>query len=608
MRNETMLPRVEPRTWSAAPGRLRLILWFALATALVQVSLWIVARYVVRRAVVFDLQVIWMAPVANLVVFGAAGLVLLGLGRWAPRLRGPAVWIGTFLGLACYTILLMVPRVHQLALLALAAGVGLQAGRWLSRRLGAMRRLVHATLLPLGFLALLAAAAVNGRMLLHERRVLARTAGNPGGAPNVLLVIWDTVRSASLSLYGYERDTTPFLDAFAARSTVFDRAFATASWTLPSHGSLFTGHYPYDLTAGWKVPLDGRYPVLAEALAAEGYTTGGFVANRVFGSHEYGLARGFDHYEARPLSIGRVLTSSSIIELLYDGHRRWIDPHQVLHARSASQLTGRFWRWRDRLGDRPYFAFLNYFDAHEPYTPPPPYDKQFGDPRVRKVITDRRPTEAELADVRDAYDGAIRYLDEQLRGLIAELERRGELENTLIILTSDHGEHVGEYGLMDHGISLYSPLLHVPLLLSWPGRVPQGLRTGHAVSLRDLPRTVVDLLGSSERAEFPGRSLARTWSDSATDEQSDTILAQLPFARGQPDWYPLAAGDMRSVLLWPLQLIVNDGNGREEVFDLARDPMGLHDLSTELPRADVERLRAALAAYPARTRVEVEAH
>ncbi|HEX6309674.1 MAG TPA: sulfatase [Longimicrobiales bacterium] len=579
-------------------GAIRLIVWFAVVTGVGQLLVWLFARYVAHRAVVLDPQIVWSAPLANLVVFGVAAALLVALGRRVPALGSRRVLVGVLVALSCYTILLMVPRIHALALLALAAGIGLQLGPRLAARPRLLHRLTRATLVPILALILAGTALVNAGSLLRDRRVDGPAAGD---RPNVLLIILDTVRAASLGLYGHERPTSPFLDEFASRAVVFDRAFSTAPWTLAAHGSFFTGYYPFDLTAGWDVPLDDRYPTLAEELAASGYTTGGFNANHIFGPAEYGLARGFHHYEARPLSIGRVLTASSVLERLYHVYNRVFDANLALHRRTAGEVTARFWRWRETTGSGPWFAFLNFFDAHEPYTPPAPYDRMFGTPRVRRVIFERRPTESDFRDVRDAYDGAIAYMDDQLRRLITELERRGELDRTLIIIASDHGEHLGEHGLLDHGNSLYAPLLHVPLVMSLPGGVAGGSRVSRAVTLRDLPNTVFDIVGIQPRTPFPGESLTRFWPE--PDSAPDTLLAQVPFAPGQPEWYPLARGDIRSVVLWPLQLIV-DGSGAEEVFHLERDPTGLYDIADRLPARELDRLRAALAAYPERARLE----
>jgi arylsulfatase A-like enzyme len=593
------------RSDAAVPRTFTLVLWFALATGLAQYAVWLVARYVIDRAVFIDRHVIWAAPLAAMLVFTITALLLAVLGRIAPALNSPRVRLGVFTAVAGMTVLLMVPRVHVLALLVLAAGAGVQVGRWLAARPAFAYRIVRATTLPMLVLVAVATTATIATEQLRERRAAQALPETAAGLPNVLLIIWDTVRAASLSLYGYERPTSPFLENFAQRGVVFDGAISTAPWTLASHGSFFTGHYPFDLTAGWDIPLDGRHPTLAEELASHGYATGAFVANHIFSPPEFGLARGFVHYEGRPITIGSVLGTSTLIDRLHRLYNRTFETHYVPEERTADDITSSFLRWRrQQIGTRPYFAFLNYFDAHEPYTPPAPFDEQFGRPRVRQVINNRRPTDEELRDARDAYDGAIAYLDAELKQLLGELERRGELDDTLVIITSDHGEHLGEHGLLDHGNTLYSPLLRVPLVLTMPARIPAGLRVEEAISLRNLPSTILDLLGIEPRRPFPGYPLARSWQSApgAGTARADTVLAQVPFAPGQPEWYPLAAGDMRSVLLWPHQLIV-DGKGREEVYDLERDPAALHNVANQVDPAVLTRLRGALAEYPARARV-----
>jgi arylsulfatase A-like enzyme len=130
-----------------------------------------------------------------------------------------------------------------------------------------------------------------------ESRAIAALPAPPAGAPNVLLIVLDTVRARSLGLYGYERATSPNLDRFAKNGVVFSHAFSASPWTLPSHGAMFTGRLPHELSGGWMTPIDGTYPTLAEALSSVGYLTAGFIANTTYCPAEFGLARGFSHYE-----------------------------------------------------------------------------------------------------------------------------------------------------------------------------------------------------------------------------------------------------------------------------------------------------------------------
>src|SRR5262249_3466064 len=142
---------------------------------------------------------------------------------------------------------------------------------------------------------------------------------------------------------------------------------------------------------------------------------------------------------------------------------------------------------------KPFFAFLNYFDAHGPYLPPPPFNRKFGDGGPQPDLMVRRTwSPQEIQRSIDAYDGALSYLDEQLGILLDKLKNQHLLENTLIVVTSDHGEQFGEHGLFDHANSLYRPLLHVPLVISYPPRVPASIRISHPVTLVNLPSTILD--------------------------------------------------------------------------------------------------------------------
>ena len=235
-----------------------------------------------------------------------------------------------------------------------------------------------------------------GRVAGHHRGRLDRPAGSgriacpgpPAGAaargPNVLLIVLDTVRASSLSLYGYARDTTPQLTRWARRGVRFDWAVAPACWTFPSHCCFFTGRWPYELNSHWQLVLNTPHPTLAEFLAARGYLTAGFVANTSYCSYETGLDRGFAHYEDYPLSprtilgstaVGRWITQNVLSYRDFYG-RKWIQ----YQSRDAGGINRAFLDWlsRQRRGERPFFAFLNYLDAHEPFLVPGEHTPRFG--------------------------------------------------------------------------------------------------------------------------------------------------------------------------------------------------------------------------------------
>ncbi|HEU4565470.1 MAG TPA: sulfatase, partial [Gemmatimonadaceae bacterium] len=424
--------------------------------------------------------------------------------------------------------------------------------------------------------------------------------------------ILDTVRAASLSLYGYAQPTTPKLARWAARGVVFEQAMAPAPWTLPSHGTLFTGRWPHELSAGWLTPLDGRWPTLAERFAARGYRTAGFVANLQYATYEHGLARGFQRYEDYPLSLSQVLLSSALGRTLINAKtpRRLIGTDEHLNRKSAAELRGDFLHWMgDGAEGRPYFAFLNFYDAHEPYLPPDEYFRRFAghdranhlSPLRRYALGQRRAkaTAADIALERAAYDGSIAYLDDQLDALFSELERRGVMANTLVVITSDHGEEFAEHGVFYHGHTLYMPALHVPLIMWMKGRVPAGERIARPVSLRDVAATVLDLAGRRGEAGAAGTSLAVLWGahgDSAGAPVSP-VVSEVQRGIRLPDWYPAAHDDLRSIVADDRHFI--DGpKGKGALYDFRADPWEQRDLSTTpAGRAEVARLRERLAPF-----------
>lgn len=297
-------------------------------------------------------------------------------------------------------------------------------------------------------------------------------------APNVLLIVLDTVLAASLSLYGYERTSSPHLEQFARTGVRFDHALSTAPWTLPSLASMFTGHYPHELSADWERPLDASKPTLAEVLRSRGYRTAGFVANSLYCSRSSGLNRGFSYYEDFTLSPGQLVASSSLGRMIANNPntRRIIGYPDVLGRKRASGLNANFLNWLsswDRA--RPFFVFLNYFDAHSPYLPPEPFDELFGPKKPRRnpnLAAEWQWTSEDVQAERDAYDRSIAYIDYHLGVLFDELEARGALENTLTIIASDHGEGFGKHRVMGHGNSIYLSSIHVPLLISCPRACP----------------------------------------------------------------------------------------------------------------------------------------
>ncbi len=325
----------------------------------------------------------------------------------------------------------------------------------------------------------------------------------PPGTPNVLLIVLDTVRADHLSLYGYERPTTPNLERLAARSIRFDKARTAAPWTLASHATLFTGRWPHELGVKWMCPLEADAPTIADYLGSLGYATAGFVGNTFYCAYDSGLDRGFTDYRDYVLDRFSALRTVRLIDLslktlgqIGPALARFLplDPSvwsqelmlwQATHddRKAAAVVNREFLGWlsQTRSPSRPFFAFLNYVDAHSPYVLPSGAGYRFGSTPASQgdfmfllegwFRADKRMLPRELQTLaRDSYDNCLVYLDERLGELFDELQRQGVLDRTLVILTADHGEGLGEHELFDHGESLYRTEIRVPLLIRPPGR------------------------------------------------------------------------------------------------------------------------------------------
>ncbi|MFH1680413.1 MAG: sulfatase [Candidatus Eisenbacteria bacterium] len=348
--------------------------------------------------------------------------------------------------------------------------------------------------------------------------LLVSCLGGGDPRPNILVVMWDTVRADRLGLYGFDKPTTPFLDEWAANARVYEDCVSPANYTIASHASLFTGLYPTEHGAwngGRRLPAG---PVtLAEALREAGYQTFLYSANPNV-SQVTGLARGFDEVEhpwspalrAEAFAIvrGKIMSkdrSSMLPDKVRTGN---VGPWEI---KASGELAGRtLRRWLGRIDrERPFFAFLNYMEAHRPYIPPEKYRKRvLSDEEVARSYRIDRSwpvlwsytyglkdySEEELDVMAGKYEAAIAELDDLLRKLIGNLEAGGYLENTVVVVTSDHGEHLGEKHMLDHQYSLYEPLLRVPLVVHDPKRFPPG-RESRPVMTQDLYRTLLEIAG-----------------------------------------------------------------------------------------------------------------
>ena len=441
----------------------------------------------------------------------------------------------------------------------------------------------------------------------------------------------DTVAAGHLSLYGYDRATSPTLVELAGRGIRFDAARAPSSWTLPSHATMFTGRWLHELSVGWVTPLDRAQPTLAEFLGERGYATAGFVANTGYCTVDSGLARGFTRYQDFSFPELTALKTAVLVSRALDGFRTavyyaqdWLKSAGLLPyvdrllrslaaERKGAGVVNRElldWLANRPQAERPYFAFLNFYDAHYPYELPPGRLHRFGGEPTEKdqryliqewdELDKTKVSAAGVAFATAAYDDCIADLDEQLGILIDQLNERGALDSTWLIVTSDHGESFGEHpGYFCHGMSLYDTEVHVPLLIIPPAGSEVRQVVKEAVSLRDIASTIVDLTGVEANSPFPGDSLARFWKVQRSLSPIEVTPALPSLAEVVPDPRKLDDGGPRfpkaAVKDTHWSYIRREVDGREKLFDLSEDPKEQHDLAGEpAAQAKLEQMRAAL--------------
>ena len=407
--------------------------------------------------------------------------------------------------------------------------------------------------------------------------------------PAVLLVSIDTLRADHLGAYGYHRRTTPNLDTLAAEGVLFERAYTPSSWTLPAHATMLTGLYPAHhgvrfadvirfLNSRSTDVLGAANVTLAEMLAAGGYSTAAFTSNRWLSS-AFGFEQGFDLLESND-------------------------------RQAAGPLVDRAIAWLDSAGSAPFFLFLHLFDVHE-YAAPDSYFRRFHPDDYSGQVAGRewktmgnlwqRLSADDLTYIEGKYDGALSYVDSELGRLLAELRRLGRFHETLIVVTSDHGEEFLDHGATGHGQTLYEELLRVPLLLKPPrGTGRHQPRIESPAALVDLVPTILDYAGLPAGIVLDGVSLRRSILGGPAEARSlhfgdvfyqnraaildgdhKFIANRLPPL--EPFRWRRALSNLRTFFKFE----------QDELYDLATDPEERHNLLSTRPEL-AARLRARL--------------
>lgn len=546
-----------------------------------------------------SLEILWIAPLANLVIFSLLGIGLAALFRAFPAMPVKLVSTAVFVFVIVLGLLLVLPQIHRVGSLMLASGLAAVAVRWSAKRDWPLWKVSQT--LPHAF-ALVMVIACGTFAVRHWQEWGAERRLQPApGQPNVILVVVDTLRADRTSVYGYPRPTTPTLEEVGRQGAVFTRAISTSSWTLPSHISLMTGVSPDEMHSLHQ-PLQPSQTTLAEVLQQRGYRTGGFVANTGFGNRNMGLAKGFirfdDFFHSVEDAFNRTTYGSRLLSRYYARFR----PYDFPGRRRGADLIRDFWSWADRKpsSNPPFFAFLNLIETHHPYYLPDVSNSgdigtmvgiQHGVPVSQDAYSRANKNPAVESWERDSYDRAVEHVDSLIASLMRGLQERGLSENTLLIITSDHGEALFDHDLFGHGKALYRETVHVPLLMRFPGKIPAGTREERPVSSAYVPGLILDLLG--ERGTFPGARMLPLGQAPTEADTAASFLEANPW--GRKEW-PNHSGWIKSVVTREWHLITYE-DGRTELFQWNQDPHELNNLSnTPDGRVIVAALRSRLPA------------
>jgi arylsulfatase A-like enzyme len=441
--------------------------------------------------------------------------------------------------------------------------------------------------------------------------------------PNILLIVLDATRADACSCYGADRPTTPHLDALAAGGTLYEQAISPAPWTLPAFASLLTGLFPSQLGIFERRKLLPSVPTLASLLSEHGYATFGVTGNSWM-SAEFGLQRGFDQVH----KLWQLFQTSQDINRLVllnkaDPERSWV-PSLLSEWRKGNPVKNvlntaynRLWSYRRDYGARrtrgplvrwlaqqkaPWFAFVHYLEAHLEYKPPTSWARRFAQDwdRVHNLrkqdqlrlawrhMAGAEPlSEADLAAWRDLYLAEVAYADHHVGLLLQALQEEGQLDQTLIAVTADHGESLGEHGLLNHQYCVYDTLLRVPLVIHYPPLFAAGRRVAWQVQTLDLVATILEMAGiepppCADQSLLPGIDRPRPF---VVAEYGTPHIPHASLLRRyglQPEQLEQFARGFTALRTEEYKLIV-DSDGSTELYAWPEDPGEEKDLASHLP-------------------------
>jgi len=460
--------------------------------------------------------------------------------------------------------------------------------------------------------------------------------------PHIIFLVLDTHRAGRMSMYGYHKNTTPVLEGFSEGATLFEHAIAPGQWTIPSHGSMFTGLYPtaHQTTQSFST-LPTNIPTLAELLREHGYDTVGFCNNPLIGVMDNGLKRGFSNFynygttlpdmpqigDDHGLRRLQRLTIDLLKNVTVPIERRFGQSPLLLRLatmpifvpiwsrimnfkgnthQSLVDVTGYLRHHFAAHNDQPLFMFINMMETHLPYHPPPAaldrwapsikHDREareflqlFNNSSYRWMAPLVEPlTELQERTLRDVYDAEIAYQDQELQRVFRVLNRSGQLENTMVVIVADHGESHGEHDFMGHSFSIYEELVHVPLMIRYPQAFPAGKRIPQTISTRRLFHTVLEAAGIAHEAfgkSVHDLSLVRTIEGKEPPLEHVVIEGYPPvnfinvMEMNNPEAIErFRVRETRRAIYGDGTKLMDVGGRLDEFFDLKQDPLELDNL------------------------------
>lgn len=379
--------------------------------------------------------------------------------------------------------------------------------------------------------------------------------------PNVILITLDTTRADRMGFLGSERGLTPNLDILAKQSVIFTRAYAQVPLTTPSHAALLTGTYPqFSHLEDLGAPLRKELPYLPDLLHRHGYRTAAFVGAYILdpAASAPGFQRGFDIYNA-------------------NFHRRGSGEDRYKSVeRRAEEVANRALGWISVHQKSPFFVWVHFYDAHDPYDPPEPFKTKYASA---------------------PYDGEIAYTDSIVGSLIEVLRRHGLYQNTLIAIAADHGEAFGEHGEERHGMFLYDETIHVPLLMKMPVGKYAGTRVEARVGLADVAPTVLAVAGLAVPKQMQGKSLLSLMNEGGATATESKVADRSIYSETTYPHRAFGWGELRS---WRSGKYLYVRAPKRELYDQASDPNALSNVA-EASKAVADTLDTQLSEFKEKT-------